>query len=708
MLSKLSHKLYIKVGIKYPKAMRMYLRYKNHNEAFHLSNKRLSRRYLFRLIRAEKQNKDLYRVKPPLGAFTPYLTYGKEEKKEKSEPIYAVIPDSKLLSRKSPEELARELCEFDVVSFDVFDTLIFRPFAIPSDLFYLIEAKTECFNFSELRVRAEQISRVKTKKPNFEVDIYDIYEEFSRLCPLKKEDAEIEIELEKEVCYANPYMRRVFEILKSKGQKTVVTSDMYLPQGVIEEILKKNGFYPFDAYYISCERGFNKGSGKLFDLIKKDFDGSIVHVGDSLEADVQGAARAKVASYHYQQCNAYGNIYRPPSLISPVSSLYKGIVNNYMYNGLTESSAREDFGFIYAGPVVAGFCEWINKFSAEKSVDKILFLARDMDIFYKIYNRHYKKFDNEYVITSRFSLQETIVKDYPDEFFHHTVRARCDRGYTIEQAFSEINLAFLCDECEKFHLHRKDVIVSAKMQKIENMFLSCIDKIAEHFRENELAAMQYFKEKIGKGRRILAVDLGWRGSILAYLKFLLIKKWKLCDEVYGALLGSTVNTTSVNLVSEGIVTSFAYNHVYNRDLLAKGDWETEYIRLLTLESVFSSGEPSLIEYRLDRETNKTVFLYSDANPNKSIIAEFQAGITKFVDIFEAVRKKFPRMYPMTAVDAMEAIISISQNYDYIARIIGDIMDTPYAIAGINVNIRDYVPLGELMVERKMIKEWPIK
>ena len=708
MFSKLSHKLYIKIGVKYPKAMRMYLRYKNHNEAFHLSNKGLSRRYLFRLVRAEKQNKDLYRVMPPLGAFTPYLSVTKEKQKKKTESVYAVIPDSKLLSRKSPEELAEDLSEFDVVSFDVFDTLIFRPFALPTDLFYLIEAKTECFNFSELRSRAEQISRAKTKKPNFEVDIYDIYGELSRLCPLKKEDAEIEIKLEKEVCYANPYMKRVFDILKSKGQKTVVTSDMYLPKSVIEEILNKNGFFPFDAYYISCECGFNKGSGKLFELVKKDFQGKIVHVGDSLEADIGGAARARVASYHYQQCNAYGNIYRPPSLISPVSSVYKGIVNNYMYNGLTDDSAREDFGFIYAGPVVAGFCEWLNKFSREKSVDKIFFLARDMDIFYKIYNSHYKEFDNEYVITSRFSLQETIVKDYPDEFFHHTIRARCDRGYTLEQAFSEINLDFLCDECEKFHLNRKDVIVSAKMQKIEDMFLSCINKIAEHFKENELAAMQYFKEKIGDSRRILAVDLGWRGSILAYLKFLLVKKWKLCDEVCGALLGSTVNVTSVNLISEGTVTSFAYNHLHNRDLLAKGDWETEYIRLLTLESVFSSGEPSLIEYRLDPDTKKTVFFYSDANPNAEIIKEFQTGITKFVNVFESFRKKFPKIYPMSAVDSMEAIISISQNYDYIARIIGDIVDTPYAIAGINVHIRDYVPLGELMVERKMIEGWPIK
>ena len=196
-------------------------------------------------------------------------------------------------------------------------------------------------------------------------------------------------------------------------------------------------------------------------------------------------------------------------------------------------------------------------------------------------------------------------------------------------------------------------------------------------------------------------------QILAYLKFLLIKKWRLCDEFYGVLLGNTVNTTSINLISEGIVTSYAYNHEKNRDLLVNSDWETEYIRLLALESVFTSKEPSLIEYRLNEKTKETEFLYSTENPNRHIVEEFQRGITRFADIFEGFRKKYREYLPISPVDAMEAIVTIARNYDYIARIIGDVVDTPYAIAGLNINSRDYIPLGELMAERKMIKKWPI-
>ena len=33
--------------------------------------------------------------------------------------------------------------DFDIVSFDIFDTLIIRPFYTPTDLFYLIENKIQ-------------------------------------------------------------------------------------------------------------------------------------------------------------------------------------------------------------------------------------------------------------------------------------------------------------------------------------------------------------------------------------------------------------------------------------------------------------------------------------------------------------------------------------------------------------------------------------
>ncbi len=707
MANKLSLKIYNKIANKYSSAIKVYARYKSVNMDFHKDNKLKSKFYLLKLIRAQRKGKSLYFVKPPKGTYNLFSSERSSKKAEKTE--CKAIPDSRLLKRKSPKELAEELKQFDVISFDVFDTLIFRPYCQPIDVFYLLESKFKCFNFYELRLQAERVARAKTLKPNYEIDIYDIYEELSHYCFLKKEDAEVEIETEKEVCYANPYMLEVFKLLKKARKKIVVNSDMYLPSKVIREILENNGYEGIENYYVSCEVGINKASGKLFDAMKRDYSTKkIVHIGDSVEADIKGGTKAGLAVYHYQQCNEFGNKFRPNNIMSPVSSMYKGVVNNYMYNGSNKNTAREDFGFIYAGPIVIGFNEWLNDFARNNNMDKILFLARDMDIFYKVYNKHQKEFDNDYAVTSRFALQEVIIEDYPAEFFHHTIKARCDRGYTIKQAFSEINLEVLSRFLHDYKLNENDLIVANKIGKLEKLFTEHKEDIVKQFKSHEEAAKQYFKEKIGKARRLCIVDLGWRGSILGYLRYLLVEKWKLCEEVKGVLLGNTINTTSINLVSQGTVTSYAYNHIHNRDFLRNSNWEAEYINLLILESIFTSEEKSLIEYRLNEKTGKTEFVTYNENPNVEIIKEFQTGIMRFADEFEKFRKPYRKFYPMSAVDAFQACYDIAAQYDYVARVIGDVVDTPFAIAGLNIKNMDYVPLGELMIQRGLIKEWPIK
>ena len=707
---KLLRNFYSRLKIKYPKANNVFQEFKKNNYFYFNKHKISSGYYFYRLTRAEKKGINLFKVKMPNNSKLP-LIFSRCEEKGKESKLHEclAIPDSQLLKRKSPEKLVEELSNFDIISFDVFDTLIFRPFANPTDLFYLLGEKFNVFNFSELRRMAEGNARIKTHKPNFEIDVYDIYEELSTMCKLKKEDANVEIKLEEEICYANPYMLKVFNLLKGKNKKIVVISDMYLPSKVILNILEKNGFKDINSVIVSCEHGCSKGGGGLFQVIKSKFGKSkaYAHVGDNESADVYGAKKAGFEPFYYTQCNFFGNQYRPSSLCSPVGSVYKGVVNNYMYNGMNKNSAREDFGFIYAGPIVSGYCEYVNKVVKDNNCDKILFMARDMDIFYKMYNKYYKEYNNEYVITSRFALQELIVEDNLEEFFFHTIKSRCNRGYTFKRAFNEINLDFLCAECNKFYFNEKDYIVPEKIYKAKNLFTANKDRIVEQFKNKEIAAKQYFKQKIGDAKKVCVVDLGWRGSIIAYLKYLLVDKWKLCESVKGVLLGTSINETSINLQSNGLVSSFCFNHTKNRDFLKNGNWEVEYINLLILESIFTSNEKSLVEYDLDKKTGKTKFITYNANPNKKIIAEFQTGITKFLEEFEKVRKSYRKYYPITAVDAYQPMSTIASSYDYISRIIGDVMDTPYAIAGLNISEKEYVPLGQLMADRKMIKQWPI-
>ena len=100
-------------------------------------------------------------------------------------------------------------------------------------------------------------------------------------------------------------------------------------------------------------------------------------------------------------------------------------------------------------------------------------------------------------------------------------------------------------------------------------------------------------------------------------------------------------------------------------------------------------------------------VYGAKNKNSKIIEEFHTGITRFVDEFEKHRKPFKKFYPITAIEAYEPLFQIAKNHEYIARIVGDVVDTPFAIAGLNIASEKYVTLGELMVERKLIDKWPL-
>lgn len=703
MFKNLKLKIYNKVANKYKSAIKVYARYKLFNKNLHESNKLRSKMYLLRLIKAQNKEQNLYDVKLPKNAINPYSLNLSNSNCDSAK-------ESDIVSHKSPEDLASHLAQFDVVSFDIFDTCLFRPFSKPEDLFYILECETGIFNFKDFRILAEKKAREKSEKSEKEINLQDIYDEFKNICKSNKINQALELELEKKLCYANPYMLKVFNLLKEKKTKLIATSDMYLSSKELKKLLESKGFIGFENIFVSNEHGATKASGRLFEIVKNAYPNGtkFVHVGDNEVSDIANGSNSGFEVVYYPNCNELGKERRPEILISPTSSLCNGIINNHIYCGLNNQTAREQFTFINAGILVSGFCEWINEFSKQNGIDKIIFLARDMDIFYKVYNKHYKMFDSEYAIVSRFALQEAIFEDYPGEFFIHNIKVRSNKGYTIKQAFSEVNLESLSEKCSKFDLNESDFITDENIDKIEKLFNENIKDIEKNYTNQHEACKQYFKTIVGKSKNVCIVDLGWRGSNIAYLKHMLVDKWNFCNNVKGVLIGNTISNASINMVSNGLITPYVYNHILNRNYLKSNDAVMEYINVLLLEAIFTSEEPSLIEFKLNEKTKKPEFLTYEDNPNKNIIKEFQNGIMSFVDEFESVRKHYKNIFPISPVDAFEPIYSISENSKLVADIIGDIVDTPFCIAGIGINNRDYVSLREQMLERGIIDSWDKK
>ena len=114
--------------------------------------------------------------------------------------------------RKSVSETVSFLMQYDVISFDIFDTLIFRPFSEPTDLFFFLGKKQGFWILRDSACRQKQMQEHKSiKEKHYEITLSDIWSRLENEIGVTKEQGmQMEQALEMEFCYANPFMHQVF------------------------------------------------------------------------------------------------------------------------------------------------------------------------------------------------------------------------------------------------------------------------------------------------------------------------------------------------------------------------------------------------------------------------------------------------------------------------------------------------------------------
>ena len=133
-----------------------------------------------------------------------------------------------------------------VISFDIFDTLLLRPFVKPADLFTYIEQITKKNDFAYARQNAETVFYNKfgySKEANIE-DIYSVMpDEYAEL-------KDLELNLESTGLKINQEVKKIYDYAVEKGKTIIIASDMYLPSDFIESVLKKYTLV-FEKYFFS-------------------------------------------------------------------------------------------------------------------------------------------------------------------------------------------------------------------------------------------------------------------------------------------------------------------------------------------------------------------------------------------------------------------------------------------------------------------------
>lgn len=296
------------------------------------------------------------------------------------------------------QQLIKAAQPYDVVAFDVFDTLLFRDTAAPSDLFILME-KTNLVapDFASRRLEAESTARQALQ----EVTLEQIYAQ----PVLQGADPTAEVESELLVSVPNRGLLAAARFLKEQGKAVYAISDMYLSQQQVSALLEQSGFDFLDGIYVSSTYGVQKRSGKLFRLFLKENGISasqVLFVGNDRRVDIVGAALAGI----------HGFLVKPqPSLkhFPPPRDAVQGAVQAFIRNRLPENDALDAFGYSVIGPLLTSFAVWLHETYGKNRDSRLMFLARDMYLVRQIYQELFGQ-ETDYLKVSRRSLCPALLQ----------------------------------------------------------------------------------------------------------------------------------------------------------------------------------------------------------------------------------------------------------------------------------------------------------
>lgn len=200
-----------------------------------------------------------------------------------------------------------------------------------------------------------------------------------------------ELEMEIKVCFANPYMYKLYKEVKNSRKTIIAVSDMYIPQKYMQKLLQSCG-YELDAVYVSCDYGEGKANGRLQTIAKKDFnlDTKFIHIGDNKYADIIGSKEAGWETWYYPNITAMGSPYRIRSMTSISSAFYKGNINCKLHSGIARYNLHYEYGYIYWGIMLVGFFKFLENIQRLEKFDKIIFAHENDEFLYKLYDDIYE------------------------------------------------------------------------------------------------------------------------------------------------------------------------------------------------------------------------------------------------------------------------------------------------------------------------------
>lgn len=312
------------------------------------------------------------------------------------------------------QRIAFAAVEADCVSFDLFDTLVTRPFLRPSGMrAYLAHRVKQAYgldNFIALRELAEAQARASSGR---DVCSAAIYAAMARLPELRGHDVTairaLELATEAHLLKPRSALLDAVRVQAQAGKRVVAISDMYFDAAELRQVLPASVTAMLQGIHVSCDTGWRKDSGEAWRQLP-GHDGIAptrwLHVGDNEHSDVQlPLALGFIGPVHAMRPGALFDVVpalrplrpAPRLLQSWPDQLWLGLLANH-FCALADRSPEafcpqlviktpETFGYAVLGPLLLDYCTWLARMAREAGGRPLLFLSREGYLLLRAFRR---------------------------------------------------------------------------------------------------------------------------------------------------------------------------------------------------------------------------------------------------------------------------------------------------------------------------------
>ena len=550
------------------------------------------------------------------------------------------------MNKRIFETLREKIKAADVVSFDIFDTLIVRFYRKPTDLFMHLEEISGMRGFKDARISAEMAQREAfSAKGIREVCLTDIYD---KLHPSYLSLMQKEIELEIFACRRNQEMYEIYEFAQQMSKQVFIASDMYLPKDVIVKILQNSGYAKYDGLLLSSDTLRPKATGEMYEdlvAISAAPRSSILHIGDNLFTDFQVATEHGIDAYHYvpilissgESLNpAFFSLLETSGNNSVAASILAGLIAKRTSEEPDESYWAE-FGYKYCGIPALSYMRWLKDRLEEEGIGRVFFMLRDGYIFKRVFDYLYPEFETYEIYGSRTMYMLPCMDSYQDIKNHITGEFR--QGLTYRRCYDRLGVYDEClfNEYEKAFPDLDDLIIEeADFRRVDDFFIGHEKWLKKIGAEKRKEIIGYFDSVHLLDGKSAIVDLGWKGSMLKSIE-------RLCrienrnSSIYGYYFGThAFDSAGIRAQAFSINNGKPDNRYPYKALLDYG------FLIAILELAFSAPFPSMLGGR--EENGNFVANYqsvcSEEQKRLDICAEILKGVLGFVHDFSEISDKY--------------------------------------------------------------------